>query len=135
MPTHCLNLSLQNVFVPCLNIGSKGTVEAHSLNRLEVKKILEGDKRKVLLWDSYFSQGKHRDCRSAGLYLRLPLFNIFVCLCFTFPCKSNALLFKSCSEPFKQKPQLATGEIEGHVNKTVPYLKEVSGPVSEGCTE
>lgn len=108
--------------------------DSGSLNRKEVKKTLEGDIEKVLLWDSCFTQGKHRECR-AGLYITLSLFNISVCLCFTFPCKSNALLFKSCSETFKQKPQLAIGEIEGHVNKTVPYLKEVPGPVSEGCAE
>lgn len=36
---------------------------------------------------------------------------------------------------FKQKLQLETGEIEEHVNKTVPCLKEVFGSFSEGCTE
>lgn len=35
----------------------------------------------------------------------------------------------------KQQPQLEMGEIEEHVNKTVPCLKEVPGPVNEGCTE
>lgn len=36
---------------------------------------------------------------------------------------------------FKQKLQLETGEIEEHVNKTVPHLKEVPGHVNKGCTE
>lgn len=133
MPTHCLNLSLQSLFVPCLNIGSKGTVEAHSLNRLKSRRYWKEIKYHYGIPASF--RENTGIVGQLGFTSDFLFLNLFVCLYFTFPCKSNTLLFRSCSETFKQKPQLATGEIEGHVNKTVPYLKEVSGRVSEGCTE